>query len=242
MSAASFTASEFRGTVNTPSAVVAVGASPVLTAACAQGVDPPVGVSYQWYRNSTLIAGATGKTYTVPASDSVSGASTIYAFTVSNATNSSGAFVAIGVSSTVTPPGACVVNATFDASLNYKRLDSTNLLGTNTNYVVKLEVPATGASTAGRLPVLFSHIEAPSSQRGFRTISVSKNACDYTASAQTYVLATFSGGASYQLTVNDPRIGYPNLTTGTWYINVKNAPSGCPTTGYCNVALEWSNY
>lgn len=227
----------------TPAAsTVTTGATPTLTVTCAGGAV----ATYSWTKDGAAVGG-NASTYTLTASDTAAAGIATYGVTASNTAGSTQASTTLTVTAGAYVaqnfcPGGQTQSANLDASSLYARFDSTNLLGTSTNYIVKVNVPTTGASTAGRLPVLVSHVEAPSNQRGFRTVTISKNLCDYTASANTYVLANFSAGSSTEVTVDNPRGGYPNLTIGTWYINVKNNTGGCPANQFCNVALEWSNY
>lgn len=135
-------------------------------------------------------------------------------------------------------PGGQAANTSFDASAPYVRLNSTNLVGPNTYYIVKMNVPASGAGTAGRYPALLSHIEAPGEVPNGRTVSLSRNLCDF-SDATTFLGLPATEGAK-ELTVQEPSRGYRNLEPGTWYISVK--PSFCTTGKRCNVALEWVNY
>lgn len=221
---------------------VSAGATPTFSVTCGGGAVS----TYAWTRNGGAV-GVNASTYTATPSETAAAGTATYAVTASNSAGSTSASTTLTVTAAPASsqnfcPGGQSHNATLNAGSTYARLDSTNLIGTNSHYVVRLDVPTSGASTVGRLPVLFSHIEAPSSQRAFRAVSISKNLCDYAASDSTYVIATQSAGGSREITVDDLRAGLPNLTVGTWYINVKNTTGACPSNQFCNVALEWSNY
>ena len=221
---------------------VTVGTTPTFSVLCGGG---PVS-NYAWTRNGAAV-GVNASTYTATAGETAVAGTANYAVTASNSAGQAQASTTL----TITPgtilaqnfcPGNQSHNTTLNAASTYTRLDSTSLIGTNSHYVVKVDVPASGASTAGRLPVLFSHVEAPSSQRSFRAVSISKNLCDYAAGTDTFIITTQSAGGSKEITVDDPRSGFINLAPGTWYINVKNTTGSCPSNQFCNVALEWSNY
>lgn len=126
----------------------------------------------------------------------------------------------------------------IDVNLVYKQVMSSNLIGTTNTYVVRLDVGAS-ATTVGMSTAVVSHTEGIASQRAFRSLVLSRCAGDMT-SAASVPLSINSVGASIDLSINDPGRGVPNLTTGTWYLNVKNI--ACTANTRCDVFIDWLHY
>lgn len=229
-------------------ASVAVGSTilPQLSVSC---ITPGTGpLSYAWTKvGSTAVVGR-ASTYQLTAADIDTEGVKNYGVVVSNAVGTAPmATVGLTVTAAVRPPtvgginycpSGQVQNAAFDASQAYVRLNSTNLVGPNTVYVVKLTVPVSGASTAGRYPAALNHIEAPGEVPNPRAVSLSRNLCDF--DDVTTLLGPITNVGASELSVQDPYRGYRNLEAGVWYISVK--PDRCATGKRCNVALEWVNY
>lgn len=136
------------------------------------------------------------------------------------------------------------ITQTINASETYKKISSTGLVGTTTmQWVVKLVVEE-GDTTVGKNLARLSWAEASGQQRVFRTISISKNMCDYTHTpGTTFLLTKASNSGSRQIAINDNMAvqggASANLTPGTWYINFKNISVREGTLG--DGLLEWVN-
>ena len=97
-------------------------------------------------------------------------------------------------------------------------------IGDNT-YVIEFKVDANqssaGLAQANLNKLLFA--EAPGSPSTIKHIRISKNPCDFSSSA--LLIANDGSDGWRQIAVNDPNrsgSGFVHVTTGTWYINVKN--------------------
>lgn len=134
----------------------------------------------------------------------------------------------------VVVPGRCPrPTAVLNASQTYAKISSSGMVG-NATWVVQLNVDA---STAGKMPAQMSWAEKAGEQRVGRKISISKTPCDYTASANAYLLTSTSNTGARQIALQTP--GPVSLSAGTWYINVQNVSA--PATGNSNALLEWLN-
>lgn len=221
--------------ISPPSISVSVGGSTTLNATCGAGSAP---FGYAWYKNNAPISGATSSSYTVSASDTSTAGAQTYRVDITNSGGSSSA------SSTVTanPAAACSssgsFNSTIDANSGYTQVGSGNLFGTANTYTIRIVVGAS-SSTVGGWAVLLSHTEGVASQRAFRTVVLSPCSGDFSSSAAV-VLSNNAIGGSSELALNDPGRGVPNLTTGTWYINIKN--TYCTANTRCDVLVDWLHY
>jgi len=131
-------------------------------------------------------------------------------------------------------PGRCPrETAVINASETYKKISSSGLVG-NATWVIRLNVDA---STAGKLPVKLSWAEATGQQRAGRKISIARAPCDYTPSANAYLLTSTSNTGARQISLQT--VGPVSLSAGTWYINVQNV--SCPVGGRCDALVEWVN-
>ena len=220
----------------TPSTVsVSVGASQTLSAGCAGGTSP---FSYTWYRGGVPIGGATSSTYTLTSADTSTAGSQTYRVEISNSAATVSASSTVNVASVLACSNSGTVNSIIDTSVVYKQVASTNLRGTANTYIVRLDVGA-NTSTSGRLTALISHTEDNGSQRAFRTLVLSRCAGDMTSSAAVPLSVNAITGQA-EVSLNDAGRGVPNLTTGTWYVNVQNV--GCPAGARCDLLLDWLNY
>ena len=222
--------------VTPASASVNVGGSQTLSASCATGTAP---FSFAWYKNNALIGGANSSTYTLTSSDTASPGSQTYRVDIANSAGNSGANGTVNVnaaSAACTSSGSA--HASIDVNVGYKQVGSSNLFGTGNTYIIRLDVGA-NSTTAGGLTALISHTEGVASQRAPRNISLSPCAGDFTSSAAV-MLATNSGGSTAEISINDLGRGVPNVTTGTWYVNIKNA--ACSPSARCDVLVDWLHY
>ena len=220
----------------TPSiANVSVGASQTLSASCAVGTLP---FNYAWYKDGAPIVGATSSTYTLTTGDTVASGSQTYRVDISNSAGVASANGKVNVNAVSACSNSGSANSAIDVNLVYKQVDTTNLFGTGTIHIVRLDVGA-ASSTVGQMTALFSHTEGIGSQRAFRTLSLSPCAGDFTSSAAV-LFSVNSVGSSTEFSINDPGRGVPNLTTGTWYINIKN--TACTANTRCDAHLDWWHY
>ena len=224
--------------VTPATASVSVGGSQTLSASCAIGTSP---FSYAWYKGGAQIAGANSSSYTLTSGDTGSAGSQTYRVDISNAAGASSATSTVNVNA----PSACTnsggsVNSIIDVNVGYKQVGSSNLFGTANTYVIRLDVGAS-STTVGGLTALLSHTEGVGSQRAARTVVLSPCIGDFTSSAAT-VLSVNSAGNTSDLSINDPGrgVGIPNITTGTWYVNIKN--TSCTANTRCDVLIDWLHY
>lgn len=220
----------------TPASVsVSVGGSQTLSASCAAGTSP---FSYAWYKNGAQIGGANSSSYTLTTSDTASAGSQTYRVDISNSSGSASASSTVNVNAASACNSNGSTNSVIDVNVGYKQVGSSNLFGTGNTYIIRLDVGAS-SSTVGALTALLSHTEGVGSQRAFRTVSLSPCAGDFTSSAAV-LLSTNSVGSTSDLSINDPGRGVPNLTTGTWYVNIKN--TACTANTRCDVLIDWLHY
>jgi hypothetical protein len=214
---------------------VPVGSSQTLSASCAVGTSP---FNYAWYKGGTQIVGAISSSYTLTSADTASAGSQTYRVDISNASGASSASSTVNISPVSSCSNNGSANSVIDVNVGYKQVGSSNLFGTANTYIVRLDVGAS-STTVGGLTALLSHTEGVGSQRAFRTVSLSPCAGDFTSSAAV-LLSTNSVGSTTDLSINDPGRGVPNLTTGTWYVNVKN--TACTANTRCDVLIDWLHY
>ena len=218
------------------SPTVAVGATQLLTVSCTAGTS----LAYQWFKGNTPINGATSASYAVPSSDTATSGSQVYNANVRNSITVVNASANVIVAN-VTQPSGCTSSGSASGVIDAGAQSVQNigtLYGTTTTYIVRLTVPQS-ASTSGGLLAQIAHAEAPSNQRAFRTVVLSKCAGDMT-STDAIVLSSNSIGASTEVSINDAGRGAVNITAGTWYVNVRN--NACPANQACNVLIDWVHY
>lgn len=114
---------------------------------------------------------------------------------------------------------------------------SVGLAGAKDKFVARIDVSPEQTSVGGAVPQV-SWAEAPSNQRVFRKISISRALGDMNPGPECFVLTTRSNTGVKQFGYNDPSQAY-NLTTGTWYLNVLNLDP--PAAGRCDVVVEVLN-
>ena len=206
-----------------------------MSASCAVGTSP---FSYAWYKGGAQIGGANSSSYTLTSSDTASAGSQSYRVDISNSSGSASASGAVNVNAASPCSSNGSANSVIDVNVGYKQVGSSNLFGTGNTYIIRLDVSAS-SSTVGALTALLSHTEGVGSQRAFRTVALSPCAGDFTSSAAV-LLSTNSVGSTSDLSINDPGRGVPNLTTGTWYVNIKN--TACTANTRCDVLIDWLHY
>ena len=220
--------------------VVASGASLNLTVNCNGGSAP---TTWAWRKDGNPVGSSSSSLTDIPFPTSSQATSALYTVTVSN---SAGA-AAVTPSTTVTkqtttsvvnycPVGQAYPNYEWFNSTAHNALNIRPQYGDNI-YVIRFTIAPT-QSTAGRslstLPtVIFA--EAPGSPASIKDIRISQNPCDFTGSAQ--VIGTDGPDGWRYVSINDPSrtgFGFAKLTTGTWYLNVRN--QGC--SGVCDTHVE----
>lgn len=221
--------------VTPSSANVSVGASQTLSASCAGGTSP---FSYAWYKGGAPIGGAVSSTYTLTSVDTASPGSQSYRVDISNSAGTSSASGTVNVNAAQACSSNGSVNSVINVDSGYRQVGSSNLFGLANTYIIRLDVGAS-SSTVGGLTALLSHTEGLGSQRAFRTVALSPCAGDFTSSAAV-LLSVNSIGNTVDLSINDPGRGVPNLTTGTWYVNIKN--TACTANTRCDVLVDWLHY
>ena len=235
-------------------ASVPIGGNSVLTVNCLVGTGTGSGATYQWSRNS-VYTGVTSSSYALSAADTAVAGSAIYSVQVSNAAPSTAsASTTVTVTGSVTPPVAsdgCAstpVRLSINASEPYRKIytsDYAATFGPGNDFVIQFDVAGSDTTTARYLASIeFADFGA---SRGNRWATFSQSKCDYSDSAQ-WVTPNYSG---YRVAVNagrsnvaigsDPRAGEVHLTTGRWYLNIKNVVGGCPSVVSCHAVVEWAN-
>ena len=235
------------------SASVTTGATNTLTATCSSGTASGSGATYQWYRNSVLIVGATGATYFVPGSETAAVGNLTYTVQISNSTPSN---ASASTTFAVTTPSASVtdycpsspVRFTFNASQSYLKIYSPDYGSTppGGNFVVAINVTAAD-TTVGRYLAEIGYSDFGATRSG-RYVTLSKSKCDYTDSAKWISvnvggvkLADNAGGGTVAMG-SDSRSANALITPGLWYLNVQNAPGACPPyVSSCDVVIGWAN-
>lgn len=221
--------------VSQASPTIPVGGSQTLSANCLVGTPP---FSYAWFKGGALISGANSSTYTLTGADTASVGAQTFRADVTNTAGTGTASSTVTVNQSLGCSNSGTVNSFIDVNAGYKQVMSTNLFGTANTYTVRLDVGAS-STTVGGLTALLSHGEGVASQRAFRSLVLSPCSGDMT-SAVSVPLSTNSVGNSIDLSINDPGRGVPNLTTGTWYVNVKN--TACTANTRCDVFIDWLHY
>ena len=221
--------------VTPAAATVPVGSTQTLSASCLVGTPA---FSYAWFKGGVQIAGANSSTYTLTSADTASAGAQTYRADVTNTAGTGTASSTVTVNQAVACTNSGSVNSIIDVNAGYKQVSSSNLFGTANTYIIRLDVGAS-STTVGGLTALLSHTEGVGSQRAFRSLVLSPCSGDMT-SAVSVPLSTNSVGTSIDLSINDPGRGVPNLTTGTWYVNVKN--TACTANTRCDVFIDWLHY
>lgn len=228
-------------TISPTNPVVAAGASLTLSVTCSGG---SAATSWAWRKDGTVIGSSQSSLPDIPFPSTSTATTAVYTVTVSN---SAGA-AAVAPSSIATkqtstsatnycPTGQAYPNYEWFNSAAHNYTDIYPQYGDNI-YTIKLTVAAT-QSTVGRslttLPRL-TFFESPSSVQSNKTVYISPNPCDFSSAAAQPIGISSPDGWRY-LSINDPnRIGFSfaPLSTGVWYINVKN--EGC--AGICGTRIE----
>lgn len=225
----------------TSSSNISVGGTATLQANCTTG---GLATSYRWFKNGIEQVTKQSQIYTVDSSETQTAGTLSFTVKGVNSAGSSDESAAQSIQIAAQASGGinyCPNNqqpsSSLDASLPYARIYSTNLVGSSTYFVVKLTVPSSGASTVGRYTAQIQHAQSSGSTPTLRTITLSKNLCDFTSTA--IFAATASSSSAFDFTIQDQRAGFSNLTPGTWYINVRNDACGAGTA--CNMFMDWYN-
>lgn len=222
--------------VNASATSVATGATPTLSAACTGGTAP---FTYQWTKAGNPIPNATNQNYTLSASvDTASASTTLYAVNISNNSGTASPSVQITVTAnqTTTCPGGTLQYVLSSTSSSL--IDTNGQFGA-TPVSVTMDVSSTNTTVgASNLPRLM-YYETPGSTESFKQVTISSSPCNF--SSPEFVVSAPSeynqGGWKYIL-LNDTRAGpYPRLTTGRWYINIRNLDGEC--TGQCNTRIQF---
>jgi hypothetical protein len=242
------------GCTVTPTAPsIVIGGTATLTAACTLGTGAGANATYNWTRNGAAVAGVNGgATYVIPASETAT-AGGPFTYSVAIANNVPSAATATAAV-TVTGPVAqdmcptIPVRGTINASSPSTRIISSNVVnsyGDGAYFPIQINVAA-GDTTSGRQLALLSFSDAGINAGG-RFVTISKTKCDFSATA-TWLTAYFLGtaypqnGGAKVVSVNEAGAGGAiNLTTGTWYLNVQNAPGSCSPGQSCHFVMEWGN-
>ncbi len=138
------------------------------------------------------------------------------------------------------------VSSSGMTALSYVKLED------QTNVVIRLNVRATDTTLGKQWPASTAYAEV-SANIGSQYITISKSKCDFSASAFWLTVPApappeFRGGSYFS--INEPNrlatsgATFNNLTTGTWYINIKNFGTKCnvPYDGnWCDILFEWAN-
>jgi len=219
-------------TISPASPTIASATSQTFSVSCTGGSAP---TTWAWTRDGTSI-GSTQSVTDTPFPSTSSATTAAYAVTVGN---SAGSMIA---TTTATKASSVVNYCGSQTYPNYIWFDSTQRQTTQIQpqygdniYTIQLTIGA-NQSTAGRSTLASIGIsEGPSAILSYKHATISRNPCDFnTATSQILIYDDLA--ATTLIAINDPRAGagFVRLTTGTWYINVKNI--GCGSI--CNSMVD----
>lgn len=216
----------YSASVAAPSGCSITPASPTLAAGISQqfavsctGGGPIA--TYSWTKNSTPFGSASTITDT-PFPVGGNTANVVYAVTVGNTGGSVTVSTTATLQSTVTNyctrayPDVIVPDSSVAGYYDIP------MIGADT-YTIKLTISDSQNTTGAAVLPSFGIIESPSANIAFKHATISKNPCDFTGTAQTIMYWEQTGGRL--VTLNDPNrvgSGFARLTTGVWYVNIKN--------------------
>jgi hypothetical protein len=111
-------------------------------------------------------------------------------------------------------------------------------------FVIALNVPASD-TTLGTFLAGFSYSDIGGIRAG-RLVTISRSKCDFTSPKAWVNGSSISdpprNAGSVDFAINEPsRSGVPNITTGTWYINIKVPVGQCPTGDACDFILDYGH-
>lgn len=229
-------------TISPTNPVVAGGASLTLSVTCNTGSPPS---SWVWQKDG-LPVGTTNTSASLldtPFPSNSQSTTAVYTVTVSNSAGNAD----VTPSTTATkqtstsvvnycPVGQAYPNYEWFTSTAHNALNIRPQYGDNI-YSIRFNIAPT-QSTVGRtlstLPTII-FAEAPGSPASIKDIRISQNPCDFTGTAQ--IIGIDGPDGWRYVSINDPSrtgFGFAKLTTGTWYINVRN--QGC--SGVCDTHVE----
>jgi len=222
--------------VNASATTVSIGATPTLSVSCTGGTSP---FTYQWTKGGNAISNATGQSYTLSATaDTAAASTTQYAVNVTNSagTVSPGTQITVTSNQTTSCPPGTLQYVMSSAVSSY--IDTNGQYGT-TPVSVTMDVAST-TTTAGvtNLPKLW-YFESPSYPESIKEVTISTSPCNFSNNPEFVVSAAsaFNQGGWKFILFNDTRAAtYPRLTTGRWYINVRNVEGQC--SGQCNTRIS----
>jgi hypothetical protein len=233
------------------------GTTASLSVNCAAGTGAGSGISYQWLRNGSAIAGAVSPSYTLSAiNDTAAAGVNNYTVQLSNAAPSNVTTSAASVTITLPTPRTVdycpttPVRYVIAASETFKKIYTTDYVGTygaGDDFIVQIDVSASD-STVGRFVASVGFTDY-GANRGGRFVTLSKSKCDYNDPPAAYWLSgnffgvkTPANSAAGSIALGqDTRGADARLTPGTWYLNMRNAPGSCPSGQSCHAVIQWSN-
>ena len=248
------------GCTLTPSQTpVTAGASLTLTASCSGGGAPTswswtgAGASQSTLGPSQFLFASETSTYTVTPSNS------------GGSGNTASTTVTVSTSGGTPPPGtgggASIQQAC--AGLSYKVIDAAVPVGGGANNVYRTTssgVFSNGSSGFGANDIVVVRFTAPAGDgyfnigmnemggtlgvAAYRTVSISKDACDFALPRSASSLWTSDDVMSFSLNLSTTGSQRTNLEPGlTYYLNIKNYQSGAPTcsSSQCNVFFTFAN-
>ena len=222
--------------VSASATTVSVGATPTLSVSCTGGTSP---FTYQWTKAGNAISNATGQSYTLSATaDTAAASTTQYAVNVTNSagTVSPGTQITVTANQTTSCPSGTLQYVMSSVSSSY--IDTNGQFG-STPVSVTMDVASTTTTTGvSSLPKLW-YFESPSYPESIKEVTISRSPCNFTSNPEFVVSAAsaFNQGGWKYILFNDTRAAtYPRLTTGRWYINVRNVEGQC--SGQCNTRIS----
>lgn len=162
-------------------------------------------------------------------------------------------------------PDFCPTTATFkvfDAAEPFRKYSTGNFgdrppyefsatfdLHGGEDLVVQLDVRSATSTSTGLYPARLEFIDIGANRAG-KLVTISRSRCDYRATANwvspapvggNAAIPSNGGGANFSINETGRPDAQFNLTTGTWYLNVKIPLDQCPSATPCNVVEAWAN-
>lgn len=207
--------------ISPASPTLAVGASQQFTVSCTGGSPA---TTWSWTKNNPTgsLGNAATSNADIPFPTGGNTSPVTYSVTVGNSAGSVTLSTTANLQSNVTNYCSRSVPDVTVPDSSVAGFYDIPMIGADT-YTIKLTISDTQNTTGASFLPSIGIIESPSANIAFKHATISKNPCDFTGTAQTIMYWEQTGGRL--VTLNDPNrvgSGYARLSTGTWYVNIKN--------------------
>ena len=229
--------------LSTSATSVAAGASITLSAICNNVV--PATTTYVWKKDGAVF-GSNQSTQTNIAFAAGTNANSASYSVVATEGSQSSPSTSISVTKAVTYGTSCPANTSNYVMnpLYTNNIDSSGQYLENP-VLITLDIGSSAAiTTAGksRVPSLW-FVETSGGLQAAKEVTISTSPCNFTN--PEFVVAgpnDYASTGRVSLFINDPSRNtfYPKLTTGRWFINVRNVPGTC--SGTCNTNIQYTDY